>query len=45
MSLPITAGGPLNVLMKPILMPFCCAKAGLLNAASTMLAATRVFVI
>ena len=28
MSLPIAATGPLNVLMKPILMVFCCASVG-----------------
>jgi hypothetical protein len=42
MSLPITAGGPLNVLTKPILMLFCCAMAGTLNAVSRAPAASRV---
>ncbi len=35
MSLPITAVGPLNVLMKPILTAFCWAEIGLADSTST----------
>src|SRR5262245_12497565 len=41
MSLPITAVGPLNVLMKPILMDFCWALSGPADSA-TMTAAAAV---
>src|SRR6185312_2274636 len=42
MSLPITATGPLNVLMKPILMVFCWAAAGPAASNNAALAAKRV---
>ena len=43
MSLPITAVGPLNVLIKPILTVFCWAIAG--PAASASAAAARTVVL
>src|SRR5262245_37424417 len=43
MSLPITAVGPLKVLIKPILTVFCCAGAGAIANSVTMPAATTNF--
>src|SRR5262245_23552204 len=43
MSLPITAVGPLNVEMKPILTVFCCARAGETPSATSAQAAINVF--
>jgi hypothetical protein len=45
MSLPIAAGGPLNVLMKPILIVYSWAPAGPATSASTVAAATPVLII
>jgi hypothetical protein len=41
MSLPITAVGPLNVEMKPILMVFCWARAGPATSNKAALAANK----
>src|SRR5215475_11953613 len=41
MSLPMTATGPLNVLMNPILMDFCWADAGTAASSKAVLAAKR----
>src|SRR5271167_4770728 len=45
MSLPMAAGGPLNVLMKPILAVFSCAAAGPATNASTVAAAMPLLII
>jgi hypothetical protein len=45
MSLPMAAGGPLNVLMKPILTVFSWAAAGPAANASTVAAAMPVLII
>src|SRR5215470_779037 len=45
MSLPMAAGGPLNVLMKPILMVFCWGSAGAVLSASTATVPKRILFI
>src|SRR6516164_7800925 len=43
MSLPIAATGPLNVLIKPILIVFCCGMAGEAAMISSAAVASKTF--